>query len=318
MSNTQPIPGRGLYRDEFERDSCGFGLIANLDDHASHWLVETAITALSRLTHRGAVAEDGKTGDGCGLLLKKPVGFLRRVAQESGLELSDRFAAGIVFLSRFDEQADRARMALEQQVERAGLRVAGWRVMPTNPEACGEEALRSLPRMEMLFVNCLEEIDEAAKKGGLGVLAAGNLALTAVLLLKFATMAARYIPQYEVIDYAGAAKPDAPSGTARELAYRLGRVRPSELVVPIDQTIGPQQSRGASLGGCQVHSVRLPGYVASAEVIFGQPDMQLSMRHDAGAGAQPYIDGTLLAIRKVGGLKGLVRGLDAVLDEEKI
>lgn len=163
-----------------------------------------------------------------------------------------------------------------------------------------------------------EEIGEAAKKGGLGVLAAGNLALTAVLLLKFATMAARYIPQYEVIDYAGAAKPDAPSGTARELAYRLGRVRPSELVVPIDQTIGPQQSRGASLGGCQVHSVRLPGYVASAEVIFGQPDMQLSMRHDAGAGAQPYIDGTLLAIRKVGGLKGLVRGLDAVLDEEKI
>jgi 4-hydroxy-tetrahydrodipicolinate reductase len=159
-----------------------------------------------------------------------------------------------------------------------------------------------------------EEIDRAARKAGLGVLAAGNFALTAVLLLKFATLAARYIPQYEVIDYASAAKPDAPSGTARELAFRLGQVRHSELVVPVDRTIGPKESRGAGLGGCQVHSVRLPGYVASAEVIFGQPDMQLSMRHDAGTGAQPYIDGTLLAIRKVGGLQGLVRGLDSVLD----
>lgn len=159
-----------------------------------------------------------------------------------------------------------------------------------------------------------EQIEQAARKAGRGVLAAGNFALTAVLLLKFATLAARYIPQYEVIDYASAAKPDAPSGTARELAFRLGRVKPSELVVPVDQTIGPKESRGASLNGCQVHSVRLPGYVASAEVIFGQPDMQLSMRHDAGAGARPYVDGTLLAIRKVGGLKGLVRGLDAVLE----
>ena len=84
MTDFDASPGGSLYREEFERDSCGFGLIANLDDHASHWLVETAITALSRLTHRGAVAEDGKTGDGCGLLLKKPVGFLRAVAQESG------------------------------------------------------------------------------------------------------------------------------------------------------------------------------------------------------------------------------------------
>jgi len=161
MSNTQPIPGRGLYRDEFERDSCGFGLIANMDDQASHWLVETAITALCRLTHRGAVAADGKTGDGCGLLLKKPTAFLRAVAAEHGIELADQFAAGIVFLSRFEEQADRAQAVLVQQLAREGLELAGWRPVPIQPEACGEEAVKTLPRMEMAFVNCRDEVDEA-------------------------------------------------------------------------------------------------------------------------------------------------------------
>ena len=72
----------GLYDPAFERDSCGFGLIANLDDLPSHWVVETAISALARLTHRGAVAADGKTGDGCGLLIKFPESFMRSVAEE--------------------------------------------------------------------------------------------------------------------------------------------------------------------------------------------------------------------------------------------
>ena len=158
------------------------------------------------------------------------------------------------------------------------------------------------------------KIDETSKTAGRGVLAAGNFALTAVLLLKFASLAARYIPHWEVIDYAGDAKIDAPSGTARELAYRLGREQRPKLTVPVDQTAGPRESRGAELSGCQVHSVRLPGYVASVEAIFGLPQMQLSLRHDAGTSAQPYVDGTLLAIRKVSSLKGLHRGLDTIMD----
>jgi 4-hydroxy-tetrahydrodipicolinate reductase len=158
-----------------------------------------------------------------------------------------------------------------------------------------------------------DDIHKAASNARRGVLAAGNFALTAVLLLKFATIAARYIPHWEIIDYAGAAKPDAPSGTARELAYRLGRVRRPEVDVPVDRTIGPIESRGANLGGSQVHSVRLPGYVASVEAIFGLPQIQLSLRHDAGTSPQPYVDGTLLAIRKVSALEGLHRGLDTVM-----
>ncbi len=151
----------GLYDPAFERDSCGFGLIANLDDQPSHWIVETAITSLNRLTHRGAVAADGKTGDGCGLLLKKPEEFLRAVAAESGIELGLRFASGIAFLSRYDDAAERARTALAQQLKREGLAVAGWRALPIDPQACGAEALRTLPRLEQVFVSCAEDVDEA-------------------------------------------------------------------------------------------------------------------------------------------------------------
>ena len=81
---------RGLYKDAYERDSCGFGLIASLDDEPSHWLVQTAMASLNRLTHRGAIAADGKTGDGCGLLLKKPEKFLRAVAAEAGHRAAPR------------------------------------------------------------------------------------------------------------------------------------------------------------------------------------------------------------------------------------
>src|SRR5689334_24689806 len=108
----------GLYKDAYERDSCGFGLIANLDDQPSHWLVQTAITSLNRLTHRGAVAADGKTGDGCGLLLKKPEKFLRAVAREAGIELAAQFGSGLVFLNNEPALATKAREELQAQLKR--------------------------------------------------------------------------------------------------------------------------------------------------------------------------------------------------------
>jgi glutamate synthase (NADPH/NADH) large chain len=155
--------GRGLYREAFERDGCGFGLIASLDDKASHWLVQTAIASLNRLTHRGAIATDGKTGDGCGLLLKKPEKFLRALAKDARIKLSPRFASGLVFLHQDAALAEVARVALKTQLERENLALAGWRLVPTTPEACGPEALKTLPRIEQLFVNCrLRDIDEAS------------------------------------------------------------------------------------------------------------------------------------------------------------
>jgi 4-hydroxy-tetrahydrodipicolinate reductase len=158
------------------------------------------------------------------------------------------------------------------------------------------------------------EIDQVARSQGRGVLACGNFALTVVLLQKFALLAAKHIEAWEIIDYAHAGKPDAPSGTARELATRLGRVRRPTIGVPIAETRGAPEARGAELAGTQVHSLRLPGFVIGAEIIFGMPDQRLSIRHDAGASAEPYVDGALLAIRKVSTLVGVHRGLDVVLD----
>lgn len=159
-----------------------------------------------------------------------------------------------------------------------------------------------------------DEIASAAEKAGRGVLAVGNFALTVVLLQKFSEIAARFIPHWEIIDYAHDDKKDAPSGTARELANRLSKVRPSELTIPLDKVQGVVEARGANMTGTQVHSLRLPGYVISAEIIFGMPDQKLTIRHDSGSSAEPYVNGSLLAIRKVGSSTGLRRGLDSILD----
>lgn len=157
-------------------------------------------------------------------------------------------------------------------------------------------------------------VDDAAQSANRGVLAVGNFAITVVLLQKFAEIAARYVPSWEIIDYAHAGKVDAPSGTVRELAHRLSKVRPPHIEVPIEKTMGVPATRGADVAGSRVHSLRLPSFVISAEVIFGMKDQRLTMRHDSGSSAEPYVDGALLAIRKVGALTGLRRGLDQVMD----
>lgn len=149
---TQP-PLKGLYHPSFEKDSCGFGLIANLDNTASHWLIETSISALARLTHRGAIAADGKTGDGCGLLLKKPDSFLRKKAAELNLHLADCYAVAMVFMRPDESTIDKEKALFEQKVTTQGLTLAGWREVPTDSSACGEEALSTQPAILQAFIN---------------------------------------------------------------------------------------------------------------------------------------------------------------------
>ena len=191
----------------------------------------------------------------------------------------------------------------------------------TQPEAAKDHVLTALGMgahvvigTSGLAVDDYEEIAKEALEANRGVLAAGNFALTAVLLLKFAEMAAKYIPNWEIVDYAHSGKKDVPSGTVRELADRLSQVQESRLDVALDEVEGPKESRGARLQGSQVHSIRLPGYTISVDAIFGMPDQKLIIRHEAGASAEPYVAGALMAIRGVGKLKGLHRGLDTLMD----
>ena len=151
-----------LYRPEFEQDSCGFGLMANMDDKPSHWLVQTAIDSLACLTHRGAVAADGKSGDGCGLLFKKPDAFLRAVADECGFRLGDLYAAALVFLNRDAALAETARSTLRREFTAQGLSVAGFRNVPTENAALGMYALQTLPTIEQVFVDAPAGLDEEA------------------------------------------------------------------------------------------------------------------------------------------------------------
>src|SRR5512133_2071496 len=155
-----------------------------------------------------------------------------------------------------------------------------------------------------------EELDARARQQQVGVIAAGNFSLTAALLLRFATEAAHHLRSWEVIDYASLGKPDAPSGTAQELAERLEAVASPIVGVPVEETLGAREARGATVGATQVHSLRLPSFSVSTEIVFGGEDERLSIRHDAGSTPAPYVAGTLLAIRAVPGRVGVTRGLD--------
>ena len=161
-----------------------------------------------------------------------------------------------------------------------------------------------------LTADDFDAIDAAARARGVGAISAGNFSLTAAMAKAAATLAARYLPSWEIIDYASAGKADAPSGTARELAETLGQAAKERSLA---DTHGAVEARGADIAGTQVHSLRLPSFVVSTEIVFGLPDERLSIRHDAGSSAAPYVAGTLLAARAVPTRTGLTRGLDVLL-----
>lgn len=158
-----------------------------------------------------------------------------------------------------------------------------------------------------------DDIEQKAREAGVGVIGGGNFSVTATLMQRLALMAARHVPQFEVIDYCWAEKEDVPSGTARELAEKLGDVQKPKIARAMEDIHGPIETRGADINGVQVHSVRLPGYTLRCEAVFGMEGERLSVVHEAGQSAEPYVSGTLLAAKKVVEIKGLVRGLDELM-----
>ncbi|MDE2308048.1 MAG: glutamate synthase large subunit, partial [Xanthomonadaceae bacterium] len=149
-----------LYDQAYEHDSCGFGLVAQIDGRASAWVADTAFAALAKLSHRGGINADGVSGDGCGVLLHRPQSWLRALAKEAGIALGEHFAAGVVFLDPAGGAA--AVTALEDRLREEGVEVAGWREVAVNAEACGQLAAAAQPRVRQIFVEPVAGLDEAA------------------------------------------------------------------------------------------------------------------------------------------------------------
>lgn len=157
------------------------------------------------------------------------------------------------------------------------------------------------------------EIDTLARARGVGVFAAGNFSMMAAVLRRAAALAAEHFDHWEVFDYASDAKPDVPSGTARELAETLSEVRRPATAVPVEDLHGPVEARGAEVAGARVHSVRLPSYVVGAEVLFAESGERLRLTYDPGTSPHLYAEGTVLAARRVSEQPGVRRGLDTLL-----
>jgi glutamate synthase (NADPH/NADH) large chain len=150
-------PARGLYRPEFEHDSCGVGFVAHIKGVRSHQIIEDADHLLCRMDHRGARGAEPNTGDGAGMLTALPHEFLARVAKESfGVTLPGpgKFAAGVVFLPTDEAERERCKAVVASICAEEGQELVGWRVVPTDAEAAdlGHGARSAAPHIEQLFV----------------------------------------------------------------------------------------------------------------------------------------------------------------------
>ncbi len=114
------------------------------------------------MTHRGGIAADGKTGDGCGLLIQKPDSFLRAVSAQAGIELPAQYAVGMLFMDLDDAIFSKQKTAVEHALSSQGLSVLGWRTVPTNNDCLGPMAIDCLPRFEQVFIAADSELDETA------------------------------------------------------------------------------------------------------------------------------------------------------------
>ena len=152
---------RGLYRGEYEHDACGVGMVANLSGEASHDIVEKGMTILKRLMHRGATGNDPRTGDGAGLLMRIPHGFFRKVMgdvltqRRRGAEDAESFGVAMIFGGEGEEAK------IESAVKGEGCEVLGWRDVPTNPDAIGDDARSVMPRIRQVFMALRQSSDDS-------------------------------------------------------------------------------------------------------------------------------------------------------------
>jgi 4-hydroxy-tetrahydrodipicolinate reductase len=192
----------------------------------------------------------------------------------------------------------------------------------THPSVIFDHAMAAIQRAIPVVIGTsgligaqFDKIDEAARAAGIGV-ATGNFSVTAAMMQHFAMMAARHTEHWEVLEYNKPDKPDAPSGTAMELAQQLSGIRRPRAEAAIPETFGHPEARGADIDGTRVHAVRLPGFASACEAIFGLPGERLTIRHETLGDDAIFVHGTLLAARRVQETRGLIRGLNRLLFDE--
>ncbi len=159
----------------------------------------------------------------------------------------------------------------------------------------------------------LKEIETLCKKHNSGALNAPNFGIGAVLMMQFAAQAAKYMPHVEIIEYHHDQKADAPSGTAIKTAQLIneavGSTQPPKLE---SEEMLDRPSQGAKVGNIRIHAVRLPGFVASQEVILGGQGQRLLLRHET-INRECFMPGVILACKKIVSQKGLIYGLEKLL-----
>ena len=178
-----------------------------------------------------------------------------------------------------------------------------------NTEFALKHHIRPIIGTSGLTTEQTEKLQAIAQKEKLGGIIAPNFGLSAVLLMKFAQEAARYFPDAEVIEMHHADKKDAPSATAITTAKLIAANRNSE---NCSQTANDSQARGADYDGVPVHSVRLPGYIAHEQVLFGGPGEALTIRQDSFSRSS-FMQGVKVALDQIMNLSELVVGLDQIL-----
>jgi len=237
----------------------------------------------------------------------EPVGVLSRVAGEEYLSLPD--GSGLVpfgadpaaFFTRTrpDVVVDFTNAERTPQVAREALEAGARLVIGTSG----------------LSEAFLHELGRECRQRKLGAVVAANFALGAVLMAHLARVAARFFDYAEIIEMHHEGKADAPSGTAIATARKMADGREAPFQRPPTQRETIEGSRGGTVDGVTIHSVRLPGLVAHQEVIFGGPGQTLTIRHDS-TSRESFMPGVMLAIRDVMGRQELVLGLEALLGIE--
>src|SRR5579871_2056036 len=212
---------------------------------------------------------------------------------------------------------------LEQALERAQPEVL---IDFTAPNSVMENVRAALKRSISPVVGTtgltpahIAEIGRVARIQSTGAFVAPNFAIGAVLIMQFATQAARFLPDVEIVEMHHPNKKDSPSGTALLAAQRIAQARKEAQVIPepppanlIETAAGARGARSLHTGDIPIHSVRLPGLVAHHEILFGGPGQLLTLRHDS-TDRRSFMPGVLLAVRKVRSLDGLVVGLENLL-----